>query len=149
MAQLAAMRQAVSELKLNRQDGQVEGYGHSIVVDDEDLSDENFDDTRDIFTGSEEDDRSSHTSNNLEYPENERDQHGLKFSLGWLRNQCVALTNRTHRLDASQLQDQLCLLLVSDMRGACLDPLPHQQHTHLFALRRRATDVSCRNYRLR
>lgn len=149
MAQLAAMRQAVSELKLNLQGGQVEGYGHSIVVNDEDLSDENFDDIWDIFSDSEEDDRSSLTSNNLEYPENERDQHGLKFSLGWLRNRCVALTNRTHRLDAGQLQDQLCLLLVSDMRSACLDPLPRQQDTHLFAHRRRATDVSRRNYRLR
>lgn len=135
LAQLAAMRQAVSELKLNRQDGQVKGYGHSIVVDDEDFSDENFDVIWDIFSESEEDERSSLTSNNLESPENERDQHGIDFSLGWLRNRCVALTNRTHRLDAGQLQDQLCLLLVSDMRSACLDPLSRQQDTHPFAHR--------------
>ena len=135
LAQLAAMRQAVSEMKLNWQGGQDEGYGHSIVVNDEDLSDEYFDDIWDIFSESEEDDHSSHTSNIIEYLENERDQHGLKFSLGWLRNRCVALTNRTHRLDAGQLQDQLCLLLVSEMKSACLDPLPCQQDTHLFAHR--------------
>ena len=122
LAQLAAMRQAVAKLKLDRQDGQVMVYGHNIMVNDEDLSDENFDDIWDILTEAE-DDYSSDSSNNLEYTENQNDQDESERNLGWLRSQCVTFTKRRHTLDAGQLQDQLCSLLVSDMKGASPPPL--------------------------
>lgn len=124
--QLAAMRQAVAEIKLNQQDSLVEKYGHNIVVNDEDLSDENLDDIWDLFSGAEEDDSRSDISNNLEFTKIEKDQDKSQFNLGWLRNQCDALSNRRHTLDAGQLQDQLCSLLISDMKGACSIPLPRQ-----------------------
>lgn len=125
LAQLAAMRQAVAKLKLDKQNGQVEGYGHDIMVEDEDLSYENLDDIWDIFSEAEED-YSSDTSSNLEYTENEKDR------LRWLRDQCVAFTNRRYGLDASQLLDQLCSLLVSDMKGSCSNPLSRQEGAHVF-----------------
>lgn len=109
LAQLAAMRQDVAEIKLDRHDGQIEGYGHNIVVDDDDFTGENFD-IWDIFSESEDDHSSDNTNN-------EKDQNMFKSSFGWLRNQCVILTSRRHRLDAGQLQDQLYSLLVSDMKS--------------------------------
>lgn len=136
LAQLAAMRQAVAEFKQNQQDSLVEGYGHNIVVNDEDLSDENFDDIWDLFSEAEEDDSGSDISNNLGFTKIENDQDKSQFDLEWLRNQCDALSNRRHTLDAGQLQDQLCSLLFSDMKGACSIPLPRLQGTHLLAHRR-------------
>lgn len=129
LAQLAAMRQAVAEIKLDQHDGQVEGYGHNIVVDDEDLTGENFDDIWDIFSESEDDYGGDNTNN-------EKDQDMFKSGFGWLRNQCVALTSRRHRLDAGQLQDQLYSLLVSDMKSMSSSSPSRQLGTHLIASRR-------------
>ncbi|MCJ1470873.1 hypothetical protein MMC07_009520 [Pseudocyphellaria aurata] len=116
LAQLAAMRQAVVEIKLDQQDIQYERYGHNILVDDEDLSNENFDDIWDMSSDAADDDYSSDSSRNLECTIHQDDQDKFKHVLGWLRSQCDFLTNGKHRLDAGRLQDQIYTLLISDMK---------------------------------
>lgn len=135
LAQLAAMRQAVVEIKLDQQDGQVKRYGHNIVVDDEDLSDENLDEIWDMSSDTE-DDYSSDNSKNLECTMNQNNQEKFKNALGWLKSQCDLLTNRRHRLDAGRLQDQLYTLLISDMKGTCSASLDASKVLIYFARRR-------------
>lgn len=124
LAQLAAMRQAIAELKLDQQDSEVQGYGHDIVVDDED-TERSSDDIWDISSQGKDDEYSSDTTNNLEDIQHELDYQKLDYGLEWLKTQCVAFAGRKSGTEAKQLQDQLSALLASDMKGMASAYFPH------------------------
>ncbi len=116
LAQLASMRQAISELNLGKQNGLIQGYGQNIVVDDEDSSGGYPRGIWDISTDKNEYD--SGNSNSLDRIENEQYHRHFNYNLEWLRNQCIAFAKRKSGLEASQIQRQLSALLASDMKGA-------------------------------
>lgn len=128
LAQVAAMREAIAEIKLTQPiTGAVESYGQHIVSEDDDweLNDRSLtDEIWDIF--SEDDDevngggRSGSTSNDSDNEELEATfvggEEGLGYDLEWLQGKCLALTDRqSSGLDSSQLQDHLHKLLLSEM----------------------------------
>jgi len=105
LAQLAAMREAIAGLKLNQSNGNVQEYGHDLLVEDEDLS---------------EDEGCEYSSDLLDEEDGtllEEETFGDKNGQDWLRNKCVAFTSGKSGFDASELHEQLLALLVSDMQG--------------------------------
>lgn len=115
-AQLAAMREAIAEIKVDQPNGEFQSYGQDLEIDDEDLSEGSSDEIWDIFAEDQANDHSSSISNdsneldalpNGEYKPND---------LEWLQEKCVALTDRHGLgLDSKQLQDQLWNLLMSNL----------------------------------
>ena len=117
LAQVAAMRQAISELKLDLPRDNEQGYGHDIVVDNQDVTDRHPESIWDISSNSEEDDYSSTTSNSREDTRQELGGGVLNYNVDWLKRQCTAITKRKLGLDAGDLQEQLSALLGSDAQG--------------------------------
>ena len=116
LAQLASMRQSISDLALDKQHGQIQGYGKNLVVDDEDLTGPNKS-IWDLFNQREENEDSRGTG----IQDRIRHQNGyqqVSYDMKWLRNQCIAFTTRKTGLDAHHLQNQLSALLASDQNGA-------------------------------
>jgi antiviral helicase SLH1 len=118
LAQLAAMREAIAGLKLNQSNGNVQEYGHDLLVEDEDLTgDSGNDDIWDVFS---EDEGCEYSSDLLDEEDGtllEEETFGDKNGQDWLRNKCVAFTSGKSGFDASELHEQLLALLVSDMQG--------------------------------
>ncbi len=107
LVQLHAMRAAIAELKsLPHQNGNTEGYGHDIVVDEDDSShDESSDELWDFITDDEDDQYSSDMLDGAD---------GAGYGQQWLRDRCVEFTSRKSGLDASDLQEQITAILASD-----------------------------------
>lgn len=118
LAQLAAMREAIAELKLDQASGNGQAYGHDIAVDDDDLtSGSGIDDIWDILSEEEDGD---YSSDDLEGAEQHTlsgygDAHG--YDQIWLKTKCVALASRRSALDGGELEEQILALLASDSRG--------------------------------
>lgn len=118
LTQLATMREAIAELKLDQASRNGQAYGHDIAVDDDDLTGSSgSDDIWDILSGQEDDD---YSSDNLEVAEQDSlsgygDAHS--YNQIWLRTKCVALASRGSALDSGELEEQILALLASDSRG--------------------------------
>lgn len=118
LAQLAAMREAIAELKLNEASVNGQAYGHDIAVDDDDVTGgSGIDDIWDIHSEEENDD---YSSDNLEEAEQHPlggygDAHG--YDQTWLRTKCVALASRRSAPGGGELEEQILALLASDSRG--------------------------------
>ncbi|KAK5018254.1 putative steryl acetyl hydrolase mug81, partial [Cryomyces antarcticus] len=114
LAQLSAMREAIAELKLPRQDdGQV--YGQDIVVDDEDFSGTNSsDDIWDLISDDEDDPYSSDQLDGADGYSSDAFVDGDAYDQSWLRKQCMELATRGSGLDSDALQEQLMAALSSD-----------------------------------
>lgn len=118
LAQLAAMREAIAELKLNQASVNGQAYGHDIAVDDDDVTGgSDIDDIWDILSDEENND---YSSDNLEGAE----QHPLGgygdtpgYDQTWLRTKCVALASRRSAPGGGELEEQVLALLASDSRG--------------------------------
>ena len=119
LAQLASMREAIAELKLDTSGNMDYAYGHDLDLDDEDLTaGSDTDDIWDISGGEEEDD--DYSSEHIEMSEEVQtngDSNGLSYGRAWLHAKTAAFTGRRSGLDAGQLQEQVLALLASDSRG--------------------------------
>lgn len=116
VAQLATMRQSISDLELDGQQGGIQGYGKNLSVDDEDLI-EQHNAIWDLFSQRDEnEDNSGMGSEDPIWNLNEYQQ--VIYDPKWLRNQCIAFTTRKTGLDAHRLQNQLSALLASNQNGA-------------------------------
>lgn len=115
-AQLATMRHAIADLKLNHPSGIVQGYGQDILVDDEDLTDSGSDDLWDVFGEQEETEYSSDMLDGVEhyFPQSEDPKEA--YGPAWLKASCFAYANRVASFDAEELQQQLSAMLASDMK---------------------------------
>lgn len=117
LAQYAAMRQTLAELKSEQPKGETKGYGHDIVLDDV-TGGSSSDDLWNMFSDDEQD--GEYSSDMLDsVPDSQNDKPKLAFSYGqeWLRSKCIALANNKSGMDAEELQQQLSAMLASDMRG--------------------------------
>lgn len=118
LAQLAAMREAIAELKLDQASGDAQAYGHDIEVDDNDFSGSSGSD--DIWDVSSEGEDVEYSSDHLEGTEPDR-LNGYVEAYGygpaWLRSKCVTFASRRSGLDGEELEEQLLALLASDSKG--------------------------------
>lgn len=116
LAQLAVMREAIAEVKLDQPTGEFQKYGQDLVMDDEDLSGGSSDEIWDIFSEDEVNGRSGSISNNSDEIDPTLDGEDNGYDLEWLREKCMALTDRHNSgLESDHLQDHLRKLLMSNM----------------------------------
>lgn len=115
LVQFAAMRQSISDLKLDEQDGRNQGYGKNLKVEDEDLAEQQIAIWA-MFSQLEEIDDSCGlgTQGPIRH---QNEQKQVSYDIKWLRNQCIALAMRKTGLNAHHLQTRLCALLASDQNG--------------------------------
>ena len=119
LAQLASMRAAIAELKLNQANGNVQEYGHDIVLDDDDdlTGGSGSDGIWDIMSDKEEDEYSSDYLDGPEEDVTHSDVDRSKFDQAWLRAKCTSFASRKSGLDKDELQDQILALLAADSKG--------------------------------
>ena len=117
LAQVATMRQAIAGLKLGQVNGSVQPYGHDLVVDEEGTSESSGrDDIWDISSDEDEDQYSSDLADGGEESISHSDG-GANGSSEWFKNMCSGLVQRNVGLSAAELQEQITMLLASDMQN--------------------------------
>lgn len=125
LSQMAAMRQAIAELKLNRSDGDAHGYEDSLVVDDSDLTgDSGSDELWNVFSDEEQEEYSSDMLDCIDdsiHGENIKEQG---YGQAWLRSECIAFTNTRAGIDAEELKQQLSAILASDIKSSDIPVVP-------------------------
>ncbi|KAI9730047.1 MAG: hypothetical protein M1818_008316 [Claussenomyces sp. TS43310] len=112
LAQLAAMRGALADLKLpsSHTDGQEISYGSDIEFDDDLSSGNSGDNVWDFITDTEEDQYSSDVVD-------EHDNQAIgdaSYGPQWLRSKCIGFAARRQGLASEDLQEQILALLASD-----------------------------------
>lgn len=113
LAQVAAMRQAIADLKLPTLNDASQMYGSDLDLD-EDLSEGVDDDIWDVestFHDSPPSDGYDDTANGFKTPDVVTD--GV-FNKQWLRSKCAAWARSRSGIDASDLEQQITALLASD-----------------------------------
>ncbi|KAL8729952.1 MAG: hypothetical protein Q9166_004397 [cf. Caloplaca sp. 2 TL-2023] len=117
LAQLAAMREAIADLKLDQWNGSSQVYGHDIIVDEDETSDSSEnDDIWDVFSDEDEGEDSSDFADGI-YETNIDGELLRDRSSEWLRKMCNDLAQKASGLSAAELQDQISALLASDMQN--------------------------------
>ena len=118
LAQLHSMQEAIAELKMGKQDGSTEEYGHDIVISDDDLTGESgSDDIWDLISDEEEDEYSS------DYPEYDGAVYsngvgdGNKYDQNWLQDKCSKISSGKAGLGGADLTEQILAMLASDSKG--------------------------------
>ena len=115
LAQLAAMREAIAELKLDQASADAQAYGHDIEFDDFSGS-SGSDDIWDVISEGEDEE---YSSDHLEGAEDLLNGHveDYGYDPAWLRSKCVTFASRRSGLDAEELEEQILALLASDSKG--------------------------------
>ena len=112
LSQLADMRQAITDLKLNQQSGGVQPFEYNLDFDEDDLTGQSgSDDIWDVFS-EEEDDVSS---SDLPYAVDGISPDVVVPGRNWLRSMCQMFARRESGPDADELYQQLFALLASDV----------------------------------
>lgn len=116
-SQLATMRQAIADLKLDQLSVESQGYGHNILIgDDDDLTGSGSDDPWNVFSEEEQDDYSSDMLDGVEDSAHSSEIQDIDHGPIWLKIMCLTLCGRKAGFDAEELQQQLLVMLASDMR---------------------------------
>ncbi len=116
LSQLAAMRQAIADLKLDQSNDETHQYGRDIVIDDDDLlGGSSSDDLWNVFSEDEDDEYTSDMIDGFEDYRPDRGVEGGVFDQVWLRSKCLAFASRKAGLDSEELRQQLLSMLASDM----------------------------------
>ncbi|KAL9054359.1 MAG: hypothetical protein Q9206_003581 [Seirophora lacunosa] len=117
LAQLAAMREAIAELKLDQRNGSSLQYGHDLVVDEESSSaTSGKDDIWDVLSEPDEHENDSDIIDGIDEPfvhEESLDHE----SYAWLKNKCSKLAMKNGGLSAEDLQDRIFTLLASELHS--------------------------------
>ena len=114
LAQLASMRKAIQDLKLDQQNFKTNAYLNGDSVTDDDLGGGSSDDIWDIS-----DNEYEYSSDSLEESDGVL-TNGSKpgtFGRDWLRSKCADFGARKSGLNASELEQQVMALLASDSQG--------------------------------
>ncbi|OAX80090.1 hypothetical protein ACJ72_05583 [Emergomyces africanus] len=119
LAQLAAMRQSLADLKLHKV-GDSMSYGQDLLLEDDGFSSalESVDDLWDIISEDDNDDRTSDESESIASASVDgkeiAEPKGL-YNLQWLARKCQAVAERNVSLNPSELQQQLISVLAADI----------------------------------
>ncbi|MCJ1382493.1 hypothetical protein MMC17_005606 [Xylographa soralifera] len=114
LAQLASMRQAIAELKLDKTSSTDPSYGQDLLVDDDLTGGSGSDDIWDILSEEEDDGYSSDLLDELREPLNNGHINGVSRGLEWLGMRTTSLAGQKSGLDAQELQGQILAMLASD-----------------------------------
>lgn len=119
LAQYASLRQTLAELKIEQPNVETKGYGHDIVLDDEDLTGGSCsDDLWNVFSDDEQDgEYSSDMLDGITDFPNCEPKSAYSYRQEWLKSKCLAFASSRSGLDAEELQQQLSAMLASDMRS--------------------------------
>lgn len=119
LAQYAALRRTLAELRVEQPNSEAEGYGHDIVLEDEDhTGSSSSDDLWNMFGDDEQDgEYSSDMLDGVTDSPNSKSKSAYPYEHEWLRRKCLALGSSNLGMDAEELQQKLSAILVSDMRG--------------------------------
>lgn len=119
LAQYAALRQTLAELKLEQPNRETKGYGRDIVLDKKDLTGgSGSDDLWNVYRDDEQD--GGYSSDMLDVhtdSPNGNPMSAYSYGQEWLRSKCLAFASKQSGMDAEELQQQLSAMLASDMRG--------------------------------
>ena len=117
LAQLAGMRQAIAELKLDQISNTAPSYGQDLLVDDDLTGGSGSDDIWDILSEEEDDEYSSDLLDEAEDPLSNGHIDGVSRGLEWLGMRTTSLASQKSGLDAQELQGQILAMLASDSNG--------------------------------
>ena len=113
------MRLSLAELRAEALTDGSKGYGHDIVLEEEDLTSRNAsDDVWSLFNDEEQD-----AGYNIDILDDVTDspiatsKTIYPYGLRWLRSKCLAFVSSKPCMDAEELQQKLSAMLASDMRG--------------------------------
>ena len=122
LAQYAALRQTLAELKIEQPNGDIREYGHDIVLDDEHLTDgSGSNDLWNVLSDDEQDgEYSSDVSDGIADFPNGNPKSAYPHGQEWLRSKCLAFASSKPGMDAQEISQQLFAMLASDMRGLCI-----------------------------
>lgn len=117
LSQLAAMRQAIADLKLDQPTADSQGYGHDLPIDyDELTAGSSSDDIWNVFSDEDEDDDTSDMLDGVEGLPSDSNSYDLGYGPEWLRDKCATCTSNQAGLEAEELHQQLSTLLATDMK---------------------------------
>ena len=116
LSQLAAMRQAIAELKSDHPDEQTHIYGRDLIVDDEDFSDNTgSDDIWNVFSDNEDDEYSSDMLDGVDRSIPGWVETNHEYDHVWLMDKCSTLLGVRAGLTSEELSQHLSAMLGSDM----------------------------------
>ena len=117
LAQLAGMRQAIADLKLDQNSSTIQSYGQDLLVDDDLTGGSGSDDIWDILSEEEDDGYSSDLLDEAEKSFNNGHIDGVSRGLEWLGMRTTSLASQISGLDTQELQGQILAMLASDSNG--------------------------------
>ena len=123
LAQYAVMRQTLDEMRSEQLILETKGYGHEIVLEDEDFTcSSGSEDLWNTFSDDELDVEHSRdmTDGVTDYP-NGKPMAAYPYKQEWLRSRCLDFASSKPGMDAAELQQKLSAMLASDMRGLCVE----------------------------
>ncbi|KAI4156082.1 MAG: hypothetical protein LQ341_000057 [Variospora aurantia] len=116
LAQLAAMREAIAELKLDQRNGSSVKYGHDLVVDEDTSSaTSGKNDIWDVFSEPDEVEDSD-LLDGVDEPLTDEETPEYEVH-AWLREMCSKMATKNRGLSAGDLQGQISTMLASDMHN--------------------------------
>ena len=117
LSQLAAMREAIAGLKLQQQDDYGKGYGYDLQIGtDEDSESSGIDDIWDVLSDSggaleSADSTDGAGKSVVDWPA------PLNSHRWWMKNKCLELARTSTGFSGDELQDQILVLLASNLEG--------------------------------
>ena len=133
LAQLASMRAAVEELKLDQSNINQYSSENDTLIDDDDLS--GSDGIWDVFGEDETDEYSSDMLDEQDGVYLNGDSKNRDYGVDWIRTSLTAFANHRSELDVNELQEQISTLLNSDMKGMFIITCIYQQFCAHFLFR--------------
>lgn len=122
LAQLQSMREAIADLKLDQRNGEIQAYGHDMVVDENVTRDSGSEDPWDVWSNEEETEESNDSVDEYEEDHTGSILEDTVYDQDWLRKKCHGLAIANSGLNAGQLEEHLSALLASDMQGTSSIP---------------------------
>lgn len=115
LTQLRAMREAIADLKLDQQNGDVRPYGQDLLVDDDDFTGGSGSD--DIWDLISEEEGEIYSSDYIDGEEDSVPQNGADgagYGQEWLTGKCISFARGRKRVNPDEVQQQIISLLASD-----------------------------------
>ena len=114
--QLRSMREAIAELKLDSRGGEVPMYGQEMLTDDA-TQGSGSESIWDVWSDDEETQGSSDVDVGVIEQKVVPNGDKLDYGRAWLRSRCAFLAKGKTGFNADQLEEQMSVLIGSDMLG--------------------------------
>ena len=118
--QLASMRNAIAELKLDEASRDVKPYGHNLTYDDDVSGGSSSDDIWDMNSDNDDDEYSSDLLDGPEKPYTNGYSDEVQYGNEWLEAKLTTFGSRGSGLGMEELQEQVLALLASDSIGTLI-----------------------------